>query len=167
MANMIVAMTKDKVIAVDGKIPWHYLEDLKRFRELTMGHTIIMGHNTFASLNYKPLPGRNNIVISRQKFPGIQTFRWSTDAIYEYKKREENFWVIGGGRIYEETLQFMDYIDITIVPNEYSQVNGRLTFFPHLSWIPEGCKVHTTYLGCEDSMHGTDVDARGIPNELL
>ena len=63
----IVAMAENRVIGKDGKLPWHFSEDLKRFKRLTMGSTIIMGRKTFESIGSKPLPGRENFVVSRSK----------------------------------------------------------------------------------------------------
>lgn len=61
---MIVAMTDDRIIGNQNKLPWHFSEDLKRFKKITMGHPLIMGRKTFDSIG-KPLPGRTHIVISR------------------------------------------------------------------------------------------------------
>ena len=63
--SIIVAMNKDRVIGKDGKIPWNYPEDMRWFKEKTMGSTVIMGRKTFESLHYTSLPGRNNIIVSK------------------------------------------------------------------------------------------------------
>ena len=65
MISLIVAMSQNGVIGKAGKLPWHLPEDLRHFKELTMGHPIIMGRKTFESLPKKPLPGRKNIVLTR------------------------------------------------------------------------------------------------------
>ena len=64
----IFAMSQNRVIGKDGKIPWHIPEDFKFFKEITLGHRVIMGRKTFESLNKKSLVGRENIVISRQNY---------------------------------------------------------------------------------------------------
>ena len=63
----IVAMSRDRVIGKDNKLPWHFSEDLKRFKTITMGQTVIMGRKTFESIA-KPLPGRENFVLTKKLF---------------------------------------------------------------------------------------------------
>ena len=83
---IIVAMTKDCLIGKDNTIPWHLPEDLKRFKSLTIGNSVIMGRKTYESIG-KPLPGRSNIVVSRQmaKAPGLEVCSTFAEA-YEYAK---------------------------------------------------------------------------------
>lgn len=149
--RMIVAMTRDGVIAKDGKIPWYYPSDIQRFRRLTIGSTVIMGHNTFESLPIKPLKDRRNIVVSNQIY--LNSPNWSVryllDAITLCERNNWSYWIIGGGKIYEEAIPYVDYLDITIVPKEYSQSLGKLTYFPKLSKFPVNVRIKRTILDAE------------------
>lgn len=145
--GMIVAMTQDRVIAVDGKIPWHYPLDLLRFKRITLGQVVIMGSRTFESMNCKPLSNRINIVLTSRENHGYKDVRVKhslSDAINECEKYSQSFWIIGGARVYQEAMPFIGYIDITIVPNEYSQADGKLTLFPPLP--KREVVVNTIYL---------------------
>ena len=82
MVTIIVAMTKNRTIGKNNQIPWHLSEDLKNFKRITTNNTVIMGRKTFDSIG-KPLPNRNNIVISRtpQEIPGVVVCNSIPDAI--------------------------------------------------------------------------------------
>jgi dihydrofolate reductase len=121
---IIVAVNKNRVIGKNGKLPWHISDDLKRFKSLTSGHTVLMGRKTFESLS-KPLPNRRNVVLSSQQIPGIETYP-SIEQALEKLKSEEKVFVIGGGEIYKQLLHKADEIVLTIVEDEYE---GD-TFFP-------------------------------------
>ena len=136
---VIAAVSENGVIGKDGDIPWHYSEDMKHFKETTMGHPVIMGSNTYRSLpeDYKPLPGRKNIVLTRS---GIDTDESvavvnSLDEAWETAEKEsEKAFVIGGASIYEQTLDEADKLVLTRIHDEY---DGD-TFFPN--WDPENWK---------------------------
>ena len=115
MIGIIVAMSPERVIGVDGTIPWRYPADLKRFKELTIDKTIIMGRLTYESVG-RPLPRRRNIVISRTLLEGagIETFKTIDDALSTCTGDE---WFSGGARIYEEAMAHADMIDVTLVPD--------------------------------------------------
>ena len=123
----IVAMTCDGVIGVDGKLPWHYSEDLKRFKRLTLGSTIIMGRITWESIGSKPLPGRHNIVISRQKLEGVDCYPSIEKALANCAKP---IWFIGGGQIYTAALSYCEVLDVTCVPDQID--NTDAVRFPEL-----------------------------------
>lgn len=124
----IVAMTRDRVIGVDGDMPWHYSEDLKRFRRLTTGTTIVMGRLTFEAIGSKPLPKRRNIVISRTEQPGVDTF---SDIEQALASCNGPVWIIGGAQIYQAALDFCDVIDVVYVPDRIDAANA--VRFPELS----------------------------------
>lgn len=129
LLSIIVAMAKNRVIGNKGKIPWHLPEDLKRFKQLTMGHPIIMGRKTFDSIG-KPLPGRTNIVITRNKqfsAQGVVRADNLDDAIRKAGGQNEIF-VIGGAEIYREALPRADKIYLTLIEQEFE---GD-TFFPEV-----------------------------------
>ena len=71
MRAAIVAISPERVIGIDGELPWHYSADLRRFKRLTMGTTVIMGRRTWESIGSRPLPGRHNIVITKNPLPDI------------------------------------------------------------------------------------------------
>lgn len=100
--TIVVAHSANNVIGADGELPWHLPEDLQRFREVTMGKPVIMGRVTHESIG-RPLPGRRNIVLSRQA--GFQAAGCdvvaSRDAALQLVKEADEAMIIGGGHIYE------------------------------------------------------------------
>ncbi len=131
----IAAMTEDRVIGLNNGIPWHYSEDFKRFKRVTLNATIIMGRKTWESIGSKPLPKRRNIVISRNKVEGIEHYRSIEQAI-EACDSNQAIWLIGGGQIYTQGLAYCDHLDITLVPDKIDTAGAIL--FPELdshSWI--------------------------------
>jgi dihydrofolate reductase len=126
--SIIVAVAKNNAIGKDNKLLWHLSEDLKRFKKLTTGHTIVMGKNTYFSLPRRPLPNRTHIVLT--DIPGEQiddcVMAYSVeDAISKMDLEEENF-IIGGASIYRQFLPFSDKLYITWVHEEFEAD----TFFP-------------------------------------
>src|SRR5665811_195192 len=110
MISIIVAVSDDWGIGRDNDLLWHIPEDMRRFRKLTMGKTIIMGKRTWESLPKKPLPGRNNIVIT--DIPGecidcTVTAYSIEDALSKFDSNEEVF-VIGGGSVYRQFMTIAD-----------------------------------------------------------
>ncbi|MBI2340050.1 MAG: dihydrofolate reductase [Deltaproteobacteria bacterium] len=125
--SIIVAMSQNGVIGKDNKIPWHLSEDLKRFKQLTMGHPIVMGRKTCQSIG-KPLPGRENIVITRDpKFlsEGVRVVH-SLDEAIKGQKPDEEIFVIGGAEIYRLALPPAEKIYLTLVERKF----GGDTYFP-------------------------------------
>lgn len=106
---LIAAVARNGVIGVAGKMPWRLSTDLKRFKELTLGHPILMGHKTFASIG-KPLPGRLNIVVTRRADKMMDAdglmFVGSIDAAIDVAQFSGNddLMVIGGGEVYAATI---------------------------------------------------------------
>ena len=98
----IVAMARNRVIGREGKMPWHLPEDLRWFKEKTLGGALLMGRKTYESIG-RPLPGRETYVISRTAtFPGTQTIH--DLATYDFEKIGRPIFVVGGGEIYRELL---------------------------------------------------------------
>ena len=112
-----MAITQDRVIGADGKLPWQYSADLKRFKQLTLGTTIIMGRGTWESMGAKPLAGRRNIVITRSLLDGVQCYTTIPAALASCTG---DVWFIGGGQLYAAALEFCDFIDVTQVPDKIS-----------------------------------------------
>ncbi len=120
----IVAMSPQRVIGAEGRIPWHIPEDLKFFKRTTLGHAVLMGRKTYESIG-KPLPGRENIVLSRTAdFPGVRMVR-SLDEVSEPADGRQLF-VIGGAELYAALLPRCAELLLTRVAIE---VPGD-TFFP-------------------------------------
>ncbi len=109
-------MTHDRVIGLDGDLPWHYSADLKRFKQRTMGHAIIMGRKTWQSIGSRPLPGRRNIVVSRRGIPEeVECYRSIDTAMAACG--DDDLWVIGGGQIYGAAMDRLNILDVTLVPD--------------------------------------------------
>jgi len=126
MLAAIVAHDPNLVIGKDGDLPWHYSKDLKYFKRITMGHPLIMGRVVFEELGGDPLPGRENIILSRSKdYDHVPTFS-SFDKALEYVKDEEMVFLIGGGEIYSQFLDRCDKLFVTEIHQEYE---GD-TYFP-------------------------------------
>ena len=117
MKGILVAVSPEGIIGKDNSIPWHYSTDLKRFKRLTLGKTVIMGRRTWESLPVKPLPDRRNIVITRLSLDDVECFPSIDDALATC---EGDVWFIGGAGIYQEALGKADIIDMTLVPDNVS-----------------------------------------------
>jgi dihydrofolate reductase len=111
---MIAALTRDRVIGLHGKIPWHYPGDLKRFKEVTLGSTVIMGRHTWESIGSRPLSRRRNLVVTRVRLPDVEHFETIEAAL---SACEGPVWFIGGARIYAEAMAHSRLIDLTYVPD--------------------------------------------------
>jgi dihydrofolate reductase len=115
MISIIVAIAEDYGIGFKNELLWHVPEDLKRFKKLTLGNTVIMGKKTWESLPKKPLPGRKNIVITdnpNDSFEqGVAAFSIE-DALSKCGENEEIF-IIGGGSIYRQYMPLADRLYIT------------------------------------------------------
>ena len=115
----VVAIAKNRVIGKDGKLPWHFSSDLKHFKQLTWGNTILMGRKTFESLG-KPLPGRINFVLSRsagKPVDGTKFFTLLDEALRAVTT--PHCYVIGGAEIFQETIGKIDGIYLTQIEEEY------------------------------------------------
>lgn len=120
---IVVAMAENRVIGRDGDLPWHLPEDLKRFKAVTMGKPLVMGRKTWESLPRKPLPGRPNLVVTRQpgfEAEGAAVFDDLDAALAEGDRLAAGLGVdevclIGGGSLYEQAFEKVDRIDLTEV----------------------------------------------------
>jgi dihydrofolate reductase len=120
MISIIAAVSDDGGIGKNNELLWHIPEDLKRFKKLTIGKSVIMGKKTWESLPRKPLPGRKNIVLTDIPYELINcaiTAYSMKDAVRKSDKNEEVF-VIGGGSIYRQFMPFADRLYITHVHKE-------------------------------------------------
>jgi len=119
--SIIVAIARNYVIGKNNKLLWHIPDDLKRFKKITFGHSIIMGRNTYFSLPIKPLPGRRNIVITDikdEKFPDCDTVYSIEEAIENVKNEKEAF-IIGGASIYRVFYPIAKKIYLTFIEKDF------------------------------------------------
>jgi dihydrofolate reductase len=127
--SIIAAMDRKRGIGVDNRLPWRLSADLKRFRELTMGHHIIVGRKTFESIG-GPLPGRRMIVVTRDgnyKADGCDVAHSVEDAINLARERgESEVFICGGAEIYARSIEIVDRMYLTFVDAEVAAD----TFFP-------------------------------------
>ncbi len=127
--SMIVAASANNVIGADGGMPWHLPEDLRRFKEITMGKPMIMGRATYESIGLA-LPGRRSIVLSRQcdyKAEGADVVN-TPDAALQLAGDGDEVMIIGGGKVYEQFLPMTDRIYLTRV---HAELDGDV-FFPEI-----------------------------------
>ena len=141
--SIIVAVASDGAIGRANDLLWHLPADLKRFKELTTGHTILMGRKTFESLPRGPLPNRRNIIISRSlpAQPGAEVYPTIQQALEACASDEEVF-IIGGGEIYRQLLPNTEQIYLTRVQASFPDAE---VFFPELDsteWIEEAREVY-------------------------
>jgi len=130
--SIIVAIAENNAIGKDNQLLWHIPGDLKRFKKITTGHTVIMGKRTYESLPARPLPNRTNMVITDipgEIFPGCQMAYSIDEAIQKCDKNEENF-VIGGGSVYRQFLPIADKLYLTVV-RKFFEAD---TFFPEINF---------------------------------
>lgn len=118
MINVIVAISKNRVIGNDNKLLWHLPADLKRFKEITTGNAIVMGRKTYESIG-RPLPNRRNIVITREEDCVIEDCEVVNSIEEALLLTGSNCFIIGGGEIYKQTLHLADKIYLTLVDEEF------------------------------------------------
>ena len=146
MIKAIVAMAENRVIGNAGAIPWHLPEDFKFFKATTMGHAILMGRKTYASIG-RPLPGRENIVLSRfmptESVPAGVTIIRSLDELKELENKlnGRDLFVIGGEEIYRLLLPRVQELYVTKVPRS---IDGDTRFPEFESQFDTGTKVLET-----------------------
>ena len=142
MISAIVAVDYNWGIGFNGDLLEHIPEDLKYFKTLTVGNTVIMGRKTWDSLPKKPLPNRTNIVITgNPNMYNDAEFMDLFDAkLYLIYNKNEDIFIIGGGKIYEELLPMCDRVYVTKIFKDHNQVD---TYFPNLDeskeWEPAIC----------------------------
>lgn len=142
--SIIVAAAQNGVIGKDGKLPWHLPDDLRRFKELTMGHTLIMGRKTFESLppKVRPLPGRTTIVLSRGDreaelalermgaivYSSLESAFYMAGQFEDHRDQvidiaeplsEDEVFICGGGEVYKEALPLVDRVYLTVVERDF------------------------------------------------
>jgi dihydrofolate reductase len=143
MIAIVVAVAENNVIGKDNQLIWHLPADLRFFKNLTMGHPILMGRKTYESIG-KPLPGRTTVIITRQQdfeAPGCIVTNSVDEAIAEARKLDQDIYIIGGAEIYKQALAKVDTIYLTRVNHTF---DGD-TFFPEIdekNWEVESEEKH-------------------------
>ena len=153
--SLIVATAHNNVIGRNNELPWHLPQDLKYFKSVTLSKPIIMGRKTFESIG-KPLPGRTNIVVTRQKnwnFAGVLVAKSVEEALEigqqfraEQNSLTDEIMVIGGAEIYRHALAIADRVYLTKID---AKVDGGDAFFPELS--PAQWKIISELPGDSDA----------------
>lgn len=137
MLSLIVAVAQNNAIGRNNELLWHISEDLKYFKSTTTGHPVIMGRKTYESIG-RPLPGRRNIVLTRGtlEIPPVKNSQTtsmevvnSLDEVYAIAQGEEEFFVMGGGMLYNETFGKADFLYLTRI---YAEAENADTFFPEV-----------------------------------
>lgn len=132
IVSIIVAADENNAIGINNQLPWHLPVDLKYFKQLTLGHTIIMGRKTYESIG-KPLPGRTSVVITSNKeivWDGIEKTNSLAAAIeFSKQKNETECFIIGGGMIFKDAIALADKIYLTRIHTSLPEAD---TFFPAL-----------------------------------
>lgn len=133
MISIVVAMDANGLIGSQGKMPWHCPADLHHFRNLTLGHTVLMGRKTFSSIGFV-LPERRSIVVTRDhgfqiKDERVEVHHDLHPLLHEWQKQEEVLFVAGGAEIYKEALPFAEELWISYIQGTYT---GD-TYFPIVS----------------------------------
>ena len=144
---LVAAVAANGIIGRDGKLPWHLPEDLKHFKRVTMGHPVIMGRKTWESLK-GPLPGRENIVISRQagyQAPGAAVAS-SLDAALALCAGVSVVCVIGGEKIFEESLPLAAGLIMTEIKQDFAG-DARFPDYDRSQWRETQREAHTAANG--------------------
>lgn len=131
--SIIVAMAKNRAIGKDNQLIWHNSNDLKHFKEVTLGHTVVMGYNTWLSLpGQRPLPHRRNIIISSRMEEAPEGFELahSIPEVLKMVEDEEEVFIMGGGSIYEQFLPKVDKLYLTRLDKEFEAD----TYFPFINF---------------------------------
>ena len=168
MIIMIAACSSNKVIGKDNALLWKVPGDLKRFKEITTGHVVVMGRKTYESIG-KPLPNRQNVIITRNpeyKVDGCEVISNASIAEVVDKYNKEDIYIIGGGEIYNQFLNIADVIELTFLHKEYE---GD-AYFPE---IPNNfIEVKREDLECKDfkysyiTYHSYTLKSKDIINQV-
>ncbi len=151
MLSIIVAVSENNIIGGDNKLLWHIPEDLKRFKAITSGHSIVMGRKTFESLP-GILPNRKHIIITRDKSysvdnNNVEVIHSLSEVINKYKNSSETAFIIGGGEIYAQLIHIVDKLFLKKV---FKSFNGD-TSFPQIDFEEFTVDFQSEIFTCEKS----------------
>ena len=149
--SVIAAVARNRAIGFENKLLYWLPNDLKRFKALTTGHTIVMGRKTYESLPKGALPNRRNVVLSRSAkgLPGCEVFSTLESALQSCKADEEVY-IIGGARVYQQALPVADRLCLTEIDDEPANADA---FFPDYS---DGWRVERKEAHPKDERHAFD-----------
>ncbi|MXS85814.1 dihydrofolate reductase [Nitrosomonas sp. HPC101] len=125
---ILAAVAANRVIGRNNSLPWHLPADLKHFKQLTIGQIVVMGRRTYDSIG-KPLPGRTNVVLTRQHHPdvpGIITAHSIQEILDHFAQDDRQIFIIGGADLYQQTLPICQHLYLTEIQQDFA---GD-TFFP-------------------------------------
>jgi dihydrofolate reductase len=136
MIAAIVAVDANWGIGYKGDLLYYIPEDLKRFKDITTNNIVVMGRKTWDSLPKKPLLNRANIVITSSSCDSEDASFWSMESVKKFMKQQKslNFFIIGGGTIYQQLLPYCDKIYVTKIHKESDRID---TYFPNLDKMDE------------------------------
>ena len=126
--SLIAAIGYNNELGLDNRLLWHIPEDLAFYKKMTMGKNIIMGRNTFESLPEGAFKGRNPIVLSTKeidRYADVISYNNINDLIKRIENSDENFMVVGGAKVYEEFLPYIDVMYLTEIYKEYTETRYR------------------------------------------
>ncbi len=126
MISMISSVGKNRELGKNNDLIWHFKEDMKFFKETTMGHKVVMGYNTYRSLP-GDLPGRHIIVVSFTDIDGVDTVNGIEPIIEKYKDSKEEIFICGGASIYKQFIDYANKLYLTEIKAEDKEAD---TFFP-------------------------------------
>lgn len=129
---IIAALADDGAIGLKNKLPWHLPADLKKFKELTTGHAVIMGKRTFESLPNGPLPNRKNVVLTSMLSEGVVEGYFEADSLedaFEICSGQDIVYIIGGAAVYKQCFEYADELFLTYI---HSNFNAD-TYFPEIN----------------------------------
>jgi dihydrofolate reductase len=145
MISIIVAIAENYAIGKQGDLLCHMPEDLKHFKQITSGHTVMMGERTYLSLPKHPLPNRRNIVLTDvqgKTFEGVE-MAYSLDEMHALVRPDEEAFVIGGGMVYRQMMPRADKLYITHIHHSWEDAD---TFFPEIKdteWVLKSAERHS------------------------
>ena len=145
MLSIIVAIAENNAIGRKGELLCHLPADLKHFKAVTQGHTVIMGERTWLSLPRRPLPGRRNIVLTDvqgRTFEGAET-AYSINEVQDMVRKDEEAFIIGGGMVYRQFMPLADKLYITHIHHKWEDAD---TYFPDIEdkdWQMTGSERHS------------------------
>ena len=142
--SLIVAMDEAGCIGRGGELPWHLPADLRRFKRITMGHTIVMGRRTYESIG-RPLPGRRNVVITRQRdyhAPGVEACHELDTVMSEVHSEADKLFVIGGASLYALALPRASVLYLTRVHTRVSDGDTYCQLGDMAGWQLESEQHH-------------------------
>jgi len=164
--TIIAAASDNAVIGKDNKLLWNLPDDMKFFKEKTMGHTVVVGRKTFESIpeKFRPLPGRNNIVITSQTHLGDgggYVIAKSLKSALEFAQEEDEVFVIGGAQVYNDAMPLADKIYLTHV---FADLDGDV-FFPEIN--PEERKITSILPHLKDDLHEYEYELVELERETV